>query len=273
MRIGYLIAALVLGVLAIVLLQYRDVLFSGWGLFSDPPPVIEPVVTVIEPEPAAPAIELPPAPTPVPETVAPAPDPLPALGDSDDWLREQLGPLAWPESWLEADQLLRRGATVLSALAQGAVPLQQLSALVPEAPYAATVANPGAPANNQLYYPDPAGYARYAPLLDALLVLPPDALAGIFVRIEPLLDQAVAELGDRRRARDLINASLTALTATPELDSPPLLERPGVAYRYADASLEQLPALQKQFLRLGPDNLERLRSYAADFAAALAGEG
>ena len=34
-----------------------------------------------------------------------------------------------------------------------------------------------------------------------------------------------------------------------------------VLYEYADPSLESLPPLQKQLLRMGPENLERIQVY------------
>ena len=34
-----------------------------------------------------------------------------------------------------------------------------------------------------------------------------------------------------------------------------------VLYEYADPALESLPPLQKQLLRMGPDNLDRLQGY------------
>jgi hypothetical protein len=276
MRMSYLVAALVLGLAVILGLQFRSQLFSGWGPFADPPPVIEPQVSVAPPVPGTaeqPALALPPAASapegPLPEERAPA---LPALDASDDWLRETLAPLAAPESWLAADQLLRRGATVLAALADGSVPRRSLSALVPADPFPATVANRGAAADNQLYYPDSAGYQRFDPLLGVLLSLPAERLASLYLTVEPLLDQAVGELGDGRTARDLLNGGLASLMATPVLASPPLLERPGVAYRYADAQLESLSDLQKQLLRMGPEHLVRLREYAQAFVLALTPE-
>lgn len=272
MRMSYLVAALVLGLAVILLLQFRSQLFSGWGPFADPPPVIAPEISVAPPVPGTaeqPRLALPPA---VPAPAGPEADSgpaLPALDASDDWLRETLAPLAAPASWLAADQLLRRGATVLAALADGSVPRQSLSVLVPADPFPATVANRGAAADSQLYYPDSAGYQRFDPLLGVLLSLPAERLASLYLTVEPLLDQAVGELGDRRTARDLLNGGLASLMATPVLESPPLLERPGVAYRYADAQLESLSDLQKQFLRMGPEHLIRLREYAQAFVLAL----
>ena len=40
-------------------------------------------------------------------------------------------------------------------------------------------------------------------------------------------------------------------------------------YKYADASLEQLPGVQKQLLRMGPENTSRIQQKARALRAAL----
>ena len=44
------------------------------------------------------------------------------------------------------------------------------------------------------------------------------------------------------------------------------------SYEFADPRLEGLSSIEKQLLRLGPENLERVQTKAAELAAALAVE-
>jgi hypothetical protein len=45
--------------------------------------------------------------------------------------------------------------------------------------------------------------------------------------------------------------------------------QPKVFYEYADPTLEQLPPLKKLVLRMGPDNVQRLKRYLTELRAAL----
>jgi hypothetical protein len=55
------------------------------------------------------------------------------------------------------------------------------------------------------------------------------------------------------------------LRAVPVLTEPVELVRPKVFYEYADPKLERLAPLQKQVLRMGPDNVRRLQDWLARF--------
>jgi hypothetical protein len=47
------------------------------------------------------------------------------------------------------------------------------------------------------------------------------------------------------------------------------LVQPNVMYEFANPELESLSPLQKQVLRMGPENVRRLQSYLRDLAAAM----
>jgi hypothetical protein len=49
---------------------------------------------------------------------------------------------------------------------------------------------------------------------------------------------------------------------TPIIVEPISLTRDSVAYKYADMSLESLTPLQKQLIRTGPENTQRLQQQA-----------
>ena len=72
-------------------------------------------------------------------------------------------------------------------------------------------------------------------------------------------------------AEDFDNAVIRVLDrilATPEIEDPIALTRRSVMYQYADPQLEQLTPLQKQLLRMGPDNIRRVKEQAAALRAA-----
>lgn len=55
----------------------------------------------------------------------------------------------------------------------------------------------------------------------------------------------------------------------PGIDAPIWVVKHEAIYRFADDELEQRPALQKQLLRMGPQNFERVRKQAQALLAAL----
>jgi hypothetical protein len=57
--------------------------------------------------------------------------------------------------------------------------------------------------------------------------------------------------------------------ATPELDTAVELVQPKVMYKFADPTLEALPPLQKQLIRMGPDHVRRIKAYLREVEAAL----
>ena len=95
--------------------------------------------------------------------------------------------------------------------------------------------------------------------------VPPAQLAQFLKLIEPLLQEALALLGDRRPPAELVLSAAARVEALPELIGPIELLQPNVVYTYADPALEQLPEFDKQLLRMGPDNLARLRAYLQAF--------
>ena len=63
--------------------------------------------------------------------------------------------------------------------------------------------------------------------------------------------------------------ALDRVLLTPEITEPIELKRKEAIYQYADPELEELTDLQKQLLRMGPDNIDKVKRQAAALRAAL----
>lgn len=215
--------------------------------------------------------ELPAAPKPMarPEPVAPTvpqvePEPpLPTLEESDDLVRESLAPMAIPESWVGQGDLVRRLAVVLENAARGDYPRRQLAFLAPAGPFRVLEQE------DETFIMDPAGYARYDGYVAMLERMPTDEMASLLTRIEPLLTQALTELGVDGDAENLLDAAIAQAMAVPVLEGEVRLEQPNVLFVYSDPALEALSPLQKQMLRTGPDNIRRIQAYLRELRAAL----
>jgi len=152
---------------------------------------------------------------------------------------------------------------VLENAARGQVPRKYLGFLAPKGKFEAS------PSRGTLSIAQ-SSYRRYDDFVATLQTLPPDRAAGLFGTLEPLLDEAVRELGvEDSSARELAYRALALALDTPRLDGKQKLIQPKVMYTYADAELEELPPLQKQLLRMGPENLHSLRLWLEDFGVAL----
>jgi len=260
MKPAYIAAALAAAVVIIVLVQFAP----GW--FADPEPEAAP-----EPASAGEAIDMQPqTQAPEPEPVdpepaeePPAPEPLPTLAESDPRLRSELEEYGVPEPWLDTEGLIRRFAVTLDNAERGEYPRRQLQFLAPDGPFK-TVERGGA------LYVDPVSYERYDRYLDVLEAVPPEELAALFVEFEPLVAEALAEVGNDTAPNQRLLGTLDQLLEVPILEGAVELVQPTVFYEYADPSLEALTPLQKQALRMGPENVARMKAYLTELRALLA---
>ncbi len=256
MRLSFLIGAVCVAVVVILAIQF----WPERDPAADLEPILLPAEEEVVEEEAPEVVPVPVAPQPTPEPVIPA-EPqiqLPPLAESDNFVVERIGAWSLPASWLRRGDLLARAAVVLQNAADGRVPRRQVAFLTPGKPY--QVIKEG-----ERYFVDPASYARYDTYIDVLERVPPSELAQFATLVTPLLTDALGLLGDRRQPGDLLAAVSERISALPDLPSKVELLRPKVVYTYADPNLEGLPEFDKQVLRMGPENISRLRSYLAEF--------
>lgn len=251
----YVLIGLVAGALIIV----------GWVLYrtaGDTPAEPQPVEAV-PPTPPPPAPVAAPAPQPTePETPTEPEVVLPPLADSDPFVRERLEPLALPEPWLDQGDYVRRLAVLAENASRGEVPRRQLGFLAPTGPFRVIEREDGV-------YIDPASYRRYDAHVASLVSVPPETAARLIGTLQPLIEAALTEIGVTAPPGQVLSAAIAEVLAVPELDGDVALAQPTVMYTYADPALEALSPVQKQVLRMGPDNVRRIKAYARELAAAL----
>jgi hypothetical protein len=112
-------------------------------------------------------------------------------------------------------------------------------------------------------YMSSASYQRYDGYTDTLTALDSSRLVTMFHTLRPVYEQAFSHLG--LASEDFDNSVIRALDlvlATPEITEPIALKPKSVVYTFADPALESLPAVQKQLLRMGPDNVRRIKQQA-----------
>ena len=252
----------VLLILAVVVVGYLL-----WNAMGETPVEVEPEPLVVEEvvvaEPVLPPAEDIPEPVAVvteTEAVEPEPPPpLPPLEESDELVRDQLsaagvGPMLSPPE--EQEDLVQRSAALVDGFSRGVVLRKLLPVDPPKAAFSALE-------EDGKMYMNPAGYSRYDSYSEAIDSLDTSALVSSFDTLRPLYEEAYGQLGlDPNDFDNAVIRMLDRVLATPEIDEPIALTRKSVMYKYADPQLEQLTPMQKQLMRMGPDNIRRIKEKA-----------
>jgi hypothetical protein len=116
-----------------------------------------------------------------------------------------------------------------------------------------------------------ANAARYAPYVTAAEAIDAGRLAGFYVRLYPLFQQAYVELGyPDGYFNDRLVGAIDHLLAAPEPKAPVYLSQPRVVLEFADPQLESLSAGQKVLVRMGADNERRIKAKLRELRKVLA---
>lgn len=220
----------------------------------------------------------------VPEAFIPAPQPqakvvtepvvvsltkppkLPSLDDSDEFVRERLlltKHRADLKTWLNTDDLVRRFANYFDGLARGVTLSKIVPLTAPEGRF--TTHRDG-----DIIWLNAGNYERYNRTVAVLTSLDMDSMAQMFHFTRPLLESAFAEMGYRPRQMDgIILKAIDNILDTPIIVERIELKQESVTYTFADPDLEALLPLQKQLLRTGPENTQRIQHQALALKEAL----
>lgn len=243
--------------------------FLAWNALAPPDrdaPVFVPVPEQVVPEPMvepAPSSGLPDdesdcVPVGTPE--------LPALDDSDHFVRTQMDDCL---AVLFADDgpadIVRRAVAVLENAARGELSRGRLALKAPAGKF--SVATDG-----DRHYIDDATFRRYDAAVDALTCVPPERLASLVRLLRPLLAQALRDLGLPEADMDaVVDDALRAVLAVPVPSLPIEVVQTDKGYAYAHVKLEAADPLSKQLVRLGPENLLRLQRHVQELRSLLRG--
>lgn len=221
---------------------------------------------------------LPPAPAPEPairhpidavrpadEPAEPPAKPLPALAESDGAVRDALAGLFGQrlEEFFNLQNIIRRVVVTVDNLPRENVSLR----LMPVKPVAGRPVTAGKDENLTL---SPKNAARYGPYLRLAEAVPTGLLVAVYVHFYPLFQQQYEELGyPGKYFNDRLVQVIDHLLAAPEVQGPVLLTQPKVLYQFADPKLEGLSAGQKTLVRMGGDNMAKVKAKLREIRDAL----
>ncbi|WP_100658478.1 DUF3014 domain-containing protein [Alteromonas flava] len=266
MKPHIIIASLLLAIIATVLLwPQNEADVAKQPIAIEPPPVIEAKPEVSEePEPID-EVQAPPAIQEVVIEPSEDPEPLPAepievediIDTSDAAITSALLEIADTPvigRFLVDDSLLQRFVVTVSNLAsEDIAPNHQLL----EAPQQSFKVYRQADRE----WIDAASYKRYTPYVDALETLENEKLLSLYQRYESDIKQSFSEIAQPGQEFDeMLVEAINVLLDTPEIPTPVEVYRDSVMYKYKDERIENLSLPQKQMLRLGPDNMRRVKA-------------
>lgn len=227
-----------------------------------PPPRNEPPPPEPErPEPIKPDMpEEPPAPE-EPKFV------LPRLDESDQLIRDGVVSLTRHEGingWLAPNELVRKFVAFTDNVAHGQVAKAPVRNLAPEGPFLVK------PLTAETFELDPASYDRYNEFTAVVTSMDARRAAEFYHLLRPLVQSAYGELGyGDRQFDDVVFQSIGRLLETPVIEEPIVLVRPVVMYKFQDENLESLTPVQKQLIRMGPENTRKLQNKIREIAREL----
>lgn len=265
MRVSFIVAALAAAALIIVVVKFwPEISGQDAANLSEEAPNVLVVPASMTLSEGIPEVSLPrPVPNQVVEEAAEAEVlaprvAVPALAESDTFVIDHLQNWPIPLAWLARQDLVAKATGVLVNSADGRVASRQVAFMVPADNY--SVQQVG-----EQFFVDPASFERYNRYVDILENIPPSALVKLLGVIEPLMQEALTQLGERRSPREIVGDTVARIKRLPQLPAQVELLRPAVVYTYADPALEARSEFDKQLLRFGPKNISRIDQYLIEF--------
>lgn len=184
---------------------------------------------------------------------------LPPLDQMDGFLRPLLSTLSSrPEltRWLATEDLVGQLALAIDQASAGASPARDFKVIAPESRFV-----PGGRGSRRTI--DPASYRRYDGLVQTVTSIDAASVARIYKTIRPRLNEAYQRSGNPTGNVDsALLKAIDILLDTPVVKDPiPVVEDGKAGWAYADEDLEELMPTQKQLLRMGAANVERLLAW------------
>lgn len=191
----------------------------------------------------------------------------PDLLSSDDYVRQEIVNISPGLSeWFSADQLIRKYVVIANDFAQGSRISKHMSILRFSEPF--VVEQQG---ENGLYI-SPKSFTRYNKLAQTVQAINTKAAVAVYQKFRPLMLQVFAEFSYPKdfTLETIIKKAAGEIIATPVVEGQISLIRPSVLYKFADPKLEALNDVQKQMIRMGPENTKIIQNKCREFLVELA---
>jgi len=188
------------------------------------------------------------------------------LNNSDESVRQLIKDCSTHpdfQFWLKQKDILRRSVAIIDNIANGISPSPHLHFLIPKGQFK-VIRKEGN------VFLDPTSYIRYQPFAMVVTSIDSEKLASIYKQLLPLLEEAYGELGyPGKEFQESLEAAIEVLLKTPVIENNILLEEKVTSFAFADPHLEGLNDVQKHLLRMGPENIKKIKTKLKEILTAL----
>ena len=224
----------------------------------------------VEPAPAPIEAEVPAAPiaAPVATEVQPKTPPAPVVTEEtgDRYARESIDAVNGGKAlaqFVAGDYVVERAVAIIDALRRGEVPYKLLPVGKPSTTF--PISDDGLRVTL-----DAAGFSRYDGFAQWVGGLDTTALVSLLNDYEMIATQTLTRMGvSDFDIRSAVLAATTQILSTPQVAVDAELMRREANWVYIDPELEALSSLQKQVLRMGPENADIIQQKARDIRGVL----
>jgi len=188
---------------------------------------------------------------------------LPTLDSSDEVLFNHLSMLLSSVrlGLLNDDQFIRKAVLQVDNAAQGELVYQH-------SPLRAPLGGLDTIEQDGKIFINPESYSRYNVYGELMASIDTGLLVAFYRFYEPLLDEAYMEMGyPQGHFRGTLITAIDQALAAPVIEGQIELLQPEANYVYADESLESMNMVQKQLLRMGPENTAKIHESLQRFKA------
>jgi hypothetical protein len=228
-------------------------------------------------------IEMVPAPEPEPEPVEdevvvaeeevlpePPPEPTVTEDTADAYARETIGSVNGGKAlaqFVAGDYIVERAVAIVDALRRGEVPYKLLPVGRPSKSF--PISDDGLRVTM-----DASGFSRYDGFAQWVAGIDVIAIVELLNDYEQIATEALSRMGvGDFDIRSAVLAATTEILATPIAPQSAELMKREANWVYMDPELEALSALQKQVLRMGPENAEIIQAKARELRGAVLESG
>ena len=188
---------------------------------------------------------------------------IPALNESDSWVKDKLTSIIWRKELLELlidEDMVRRFVVFVDNFSQGNIAYSHSPFIKPTTSFAGKKVISEDEAQ-VLWKFDESTFKRFSLYVDLFRSVNSETLVEWYKELHPLIKQAYSELG--YPDQDFDQVLQVAITKVLDLEFPKEnkeLVRPSVMYRYKSEEMEALDDADKLMLRIGKDNLLIIKS-------------
>ncbi|WP_338365436.1 DUF3014 domain-containing protein [uncultured Pseudoalteromonas sp.] len=185
----------------------------------------------------------------------PVVEPLPTLDESDTVVVAKMDEYLSDSvmSLMVTDDVIRRGVVFIDNIARGKIAKKHTPVVKPEEDFSVN--------EGDILTIDPNSYERYTPYVKVFTSMSAAQAVRIYEQYKPLINNAYSEIGyGDDEFNQTLEDAIELLLDTPEPEGELPLLRDSVTYQYAFSEWEQLPAAQKQLLRMGPENMKKVKA-------------